>query len=114
MRFKKKLHYALKYLALGLPLIALAFLYFRAPNDMITIIENNPINALFNQLLNVSPWYNSLIDIVGLELGSDVLSDYFLLYPLYIFWVYIIDMLLDIITWFPRFLHDLVWKGEEK
>ena len=113
MRFKKKLHYALKYLALGLPLIALLFLYFRAPNDLLNLIENNPINALFNRLLNISPWYNSLVDIVGLELNSDVLSNYFVLYPLYIFWVYILDMLLDIITGFPRFLHDLVWKGEE-
>lgn len=111
MRFKNKLHYALKYLALGLPIIALAFLYFRAPNDLINLISNNPINELFNDLLDVSPWYNSLVDIIGLELGANVLSDYFVLYPLYIFWVYIVDMLLDIITWLPRLLHDLVWKG---
>lgn len=119
VKFSKKLHYIVKYLIIALPILLILLSYchgaFSYGNDsiykvslgLLTNLEGVfrkliewPINASYNSLLNVltgftyNPNAGSIINVLSV-------------YPLYVFWVYIFDILLDVICFIPKFIHNL-------
>ena len=105
-RIEKKLHYILKYLVLGLPLILLILGCFRQNNAFMDII-NDFINNITNTPIN--EWYSNIIHVFNID-TSNTLTNILIHYPLYIFYVFLIDLVCDIICFLPKVFHK--WLNE--
>ena len=110
MRIKKKLHYILKYIALGLPLL---FMLLGLLSQQANMFQNvvADLNDLMTELLEStnSLWYHDLLNAVGVDVSNFSYVGHILLhYPLYIFYVYLFDLMLDIICFMPKFMHKLM------
>lgn len=113
MRFAKKLHYAVKYLIISLPVLFLL---------LSLIVKNAFDNQYFTQLsdfLNnfldsyINKWYFEFLKIIFGDLSF--LTEYnfasFLLYfPLWVFYVYCFDIVLDLLIFIPKLFHSFFEK----
>ena len=116
-RFSGKLHYLLKYFFLALPVFELVFFLITNVNSrasMITFITSD--NTIFKSIGSSSYGLDlaSIIeDITGV---NNALSVYFSGILLWIVYVYIFDIFLDVIVFIPKFCHsflDRVSGGKE-
>lgn len=115
MRIKHKLHYILKYLVLALPIITIITLPFVQDTDIFT----NTLDYVITDLMPItgfpSQWYFQLLDIVGVDYSMySTVGQMMCFYPLYVFYVYLFDLILDIICFLPKFLHNLFYDLMEK
>lgn len=107
--YHKKYHYILKYVVMALPIIILIIgcASKNNYNDIITLLT-----TYFNNFksLNINQFWQNILALFNFNLLNDNLSNIILNYPLYILWVYLIDLTLDIISIIPRFSHKLLNK----
>lgn len=109
--YEKKYHYLVKYFVIAFPLVVVLFLTF-----LDTMTYPDYINFMDNTSsflhVNINSWYFDLIDIIGLTEVYDNggLLSYLVIYPLYVFWVYVLDLVLDIFAFVPKLAHKLMYK----
>ena len=109
--YAKKYHYMLKYVVLGLPIILLI---------IACIVDNlTEYNALIDylhsffeefRLIEFNVWYNNFLDVIDLRVVNDRYLYILSSYPLYILWVYIFDILIDLLAIIPRLAHKFISK----
>lgn len=109
--YHKKYHYALKYFVMAFPLL-IFILGLVSRNEMaydfITFCSES-LTDFANIDLNL--WYQNLLDLLGLSgLYGNEYINIMLDYPLYILWVYIMDLILDIFAMVPKLAHKLLYK----
>lgn len=110
MRFGKKLHYTLKYIVLGLPIILLMGLIFARTTEYYNFFETFT-TSITNTLDNMATWYASLVEYLNINTENmNIYIRLIIYYPVYIFYVYLIDLLVDVLTFIPKFFHDLLNK----
>lgn len=69
--------------------------------------------------LNISQWYGSLLGVLSTELvdiakGSTI-GTILVIYPLYVFYVYLLDLVLDVFVFIPKLFHNFIKRfGGEK
>lgn len=116
--YKTKYHYALKYLVLALPILTILLLYLVKDIDMYHDLLNNFGDFMIAfQNAPINEWYIDIITLIGLDsfFIENTVTSIITLYPLYIFWVYVIDIVLDIFTLIPKLAHKFFNKlGGEK
>lgn len=109
--YHKKYHYLLKYFIMAFPLICYILCYFIRFSELEVTSQGEIAFESFMGFADVpiNSWYTSLLDILQIpRLGSfDTLLVY---YPLYILWVYIMDLILDIFALVPKLAHKLLYK----
>ena len=109
--YEKKYHYWVKYFVIAFPLIVLLFIIL---NHNITQVNINDYFVDFSSILEVpiNSWYFQIIDLIGFREIFDSASIYsvLLVYPLYVFWVYVFDLVLDIFVFVPKLAHKLMKK----
>lgn len=114
LRIKFKLHYITKYIFISLPVLMLLFALFSDTN-YVTVVGD--MFDFMTELASYFPsdWYASLLDLIGISY-SDLSNISFIItfYPLYVFYVYLFDLILDIICFLPKFLHDLFYNLMDK
>ena len=119
--YHKKYHYALKYFIMAFPLLLLLFSCFVKFNITDSNIQtylpqlNYSISNFFIQLrdLPLNSWYYNLLDLFGIytQTYEDlIIVNVLSIYPLYILWVYIMDLILDIFAMIPKLAHKLLYK----
>lgn len=117
MRFAKKLHYFLKYLIIGLPIIMI-ILSFIVPKvftinlDDLNVFESffRGINSLYRYVDMFAPYY-SFINLLGIK--NMFLNSYtttLVSYPLWVFLVYSFDIVLDLLIFLPKLIHSFFEK----
>lgn len=108
--YEKKYHYGIKYLIIGFPVIILL---------LSSISEFSLFEFLLNELydffriltdLPLNRWYFTLISMLGFDIGDGKINTILLSLPLYIFWVYVLDLILDVFTFIPKLAHKLMKK----
>ena len=125
--YHKKYHYALKYFVMAFPLILLLFSCLIKINNAYetdTTYYLGKLNyALSNFFINLKDlpmnyWYVSLIENLGFYVQTYedlIVQNVLVIYPLYILWVYIFDLILDLFTLIPKMAHYFLNKlGGEK
>lgn len=108
MRFKNKLHYTLKYIVISLPIILILFSWFGGSfKDSVDLPFIDILESCFNTFkgLDINAWYDSLLTSIGLS-NNLFYINYLLYFPLYVMWIYIIDIVLDLLLLIPNLLHD--------
>ena len=109
--YEKKYHYWVKYFVIAFPLLILLFIILNH-NIIVSDIENYFLN--FSQILEVpvNSWYFDIIDLIGFRdiLDSGSIYGVLICYPLYVFWVYVFDLILDVFTFVPKLAHKLMKK----
>lgn len=110
--YHKKYHYALKYFILAFPLICYCLLFICKDYTNLADFVLMPIDFLGSLAsADINSWYFNLLDIIGLLSPLDeVRYDILICYPLYILWVYIFDVILDIFAMVPKLAHKLLYK----
>ena len=119
--YHKKYHYALKYFVMAFPLLLFLFSFFVKTNfvDLQTQSYIGDLNYSLSQFfinlkdLPLNSWYFQLLDLFGIytQTHSDlVVTTILAIYPLYILWVYIMDVILDIFAMVPKLAHKLLYK----
>lgn len=109
--YAKKYHYMLKYFILALPILLFALSYlckemelFESMLDYIEVFFQNLRNVPFNS------WYNDFLQVLDLNAILDRHLYILISYPLYILWVYIFDILIDLLAIIPRLAHKFISK----
>lgn len=114
MRFAKKLHYCVKYLIISLPVLFLL---------LSLIIKDAYNNQFFGNLLSffegftdcpINAWYYDFLSLI-FDSSSSFTSDYnfisyLLYYPLWVFYVYAFDIVLDVLIFIPKLMHSFFEK----
>ena len=108
--YKTKYHYVVKYFIIAFPFIAYLILSLSGLNNDLIV----DLKTLFVELKNMSmnSWYDSILTQLGLDniyLQSD-LGCILVIYPLYILWIYLIDIILDVVLIIPKLGHKLIEK----
>lgn len=120
-KFSKKLHYIVKYLIIALPILLILLSYchssFAYGTTSVSIVNSYKdllanLDFVFDEMLlwPINAPYDSLLMVLTGNTYNP--SDCYILniltaYPLYVFWVYIFDILLDVICFIPKFIHNL-------
>ena len=108
--YAKKFHYMLKYIVLGFPLllIGISLISYNSEfNSVLTLIKGL-CNEFRNLELNV--WYNNLLGVIEMNNITNDLLYILLTYPLYVLWIYIFDIIIDILGVVPRLAHKMISK----
>ena len=107
--YEKKYHYLIKYIIIGLPILLLLvsnFSYNNYFSDMKQELYN--LFVAFRQL-NINQWYDNILNTINFNITNE--TGYIILsMPLYIFWVYVLDLVLDIFVFVPKLAHKLMYK----
>ena len=66
------------------------------------------INEWINEFINldVNLWYKSLLDTIGIGITENSVMSVMYVYPLYVIWVYILDLLCDIFLCIVKLGHN--------
>lgn len=109
--YGKKYHYMIKYAIMFTPLFLLILGHFRINDISILNSLNSYVESLFTYLRGISlnDWYSTLLDLLGFNSTSG-LSFILESYPLYIVWLYIFDMFVDLFGFLPRLMHKFISK----
>lgn len=114
--YKSKYHYIVKYFVIAFPLI---FILCLTLIDSITLndymVRITDFGDSFNVFIN--EWYFKLINLLGFQETFDNggLFCFMIVYPLYVFWVYVFDLILDVFTIIPKLAHKFLNRlGGEK
>jgi len=109
--YEKKYHYILKYLILGFPLIVLLVYLFTTYNvsDL-----NSGIDTLSNftdsfMSWEYNHWYDSLLETLHITY-TDNLVNVLIHLPVYFLYVYIFDIIFDVVSLLPKLCHNLIKK----
>lgn len=116
MRFAKKLHYFLKYLIIGLPIIMIILSFiipkvFTINSYNVNIFESffQGINSFYRDVDMFAPYY-SFIDLLGIDIFQNSYSITLASYPLWVFLVYSFDIVLDVLIFLPKLIHSFFEK----
>lgn len=104
--FKNKLHYSLKYIVLGFPILELllSIIFIKNQSSIIDFMSNSSLLHLLGQSNSFHSSFTNIINsITGLDIG---LCSYFAGFILWIFYVYLFDILLDLLVFIPKACHD--------
>lgn len=114
MRFAKKLHYCVKYLIISLPALFLL---------LSLIIKNAYSNEYFNSLKgfidgfcdsSINLWYVDFLGLIFDETSTFItdndFASFILYYPLWVFYVYAFDIVLDVLIFIPKLIHSFFEK----
>lgn len=107
--YHKKYHYILKYIVISLPILLLIIgaISKNNYNDIITLLTTYTNNF---KALTINQFWQNILSLFNFNTLTDNLSIIILNYPLYILWIYLIDLTLDIISIIPRYAHKLLNK----
>lgn len=109
--YGKKYHYLTKYLIMFLPLLILILGNFCVKDINILNSINSFVESLFTTLRSnsINGFYTSLLNLIGFNSTSGLA---FILesYPLYIIWLYIFDIFVDLFGLLPRLAHKFITK----
>lgn len=109
MNYNKKYHYILKYILLGLP-IALLLLSNISYNNAFTSLQDIIYDMMVSlRSFTLNDWYNTFINVLGFT-TTDKISYILLSYPLYVFYIYLFDIVLDILCFIPKLAHKFIYK----
>lgn len=108
--YGKKYHYMVKYLLIAFPILLLIvslLSYNSQYNSVLTLLS-----GMTNEFLNIpfNSWWTQLLSIIGLDNLTNELLVILTAYPLYVLWVYIFDIFLDVFAIIPRIAHKLLSK----
>lgn len=110
MRIKNKLHYILKYLVLSLPILIIILSILVKDLNIYTSV-NSSLTIFNDFLIDNSAWYSSILNIFGVTINDvDTLTNTLLYYPVYIFYIYLFDLVVDTLCFVPRFIHDFIYR----
>lgn len=116
MRFAKKLHYFLKYLIIGLPIIMIVLTFvipkvftINYTNKNIFVFFFTGINSFYLGVDMFSPYY-SFIELLGIDIYQNLYSITLASYPLWVFLVYSFDIVLDVLIFIPKLIHSFFEK----
>lgn len=110
-RFSGKLHYLLKYFFIALPVFELVFFLITNVNSrasMISFITSD--NTIFKSIGSSSYGLDLASVIENVTGVNSALSIYFTGVLLWIVYVYIFDILLDVLIFIPKVMHSIVEK----
>ena len=109
--YGKKYHYMIKYMIMFLPLLLLVVGHFSFTDTNIINDINVYVEALFSYLrgIDMNSWYNDLLVLLGFNASSG-LAYILETYPLYIIWLYLFDIVLDLFGMIPRLAHRFISK----
>ena len=104
-------HYGTKYLILLFPLIILVLsLIFDGYNGGMFAELSSFMDTLYN--LPINSFYVATIDALGLStLALNTYLGYVVYMPLWILWVYMLDLMLDFMLFIPKIAHKWLSKG---
>lgn len=109
--YAKKYHYMLKYLILALPILLLLLCCIM---DNLTYYNGllDYLHSFFSEfrLVEFNLWYNDFLDVIDLRVVNDRYLFILTSYPLYVLWVYIFDIFIDILGLLPRLAHKFISK----
>lgn len=108
--YAKKYHYLVKYLLIAFPilLILLSLISYNSQfNDVMTLLKSYCVEF---RSINFNSWWNNLLNLFELNTITNDLLYIVLTLPLYILWVYIFDILLDVFAVIPRIAHKMLSK----
>lgn len=114
--YKKKYHYVVKYLVIALPILCTLCFNLFIPDNANYTQAFEMFVQFFGNLLNVdiNSWYRAIISyLFGVDLFTFGNNPYFLViisYPLYVFYVYVFDLILDVFTFIPKLFHKFLEK----
>ena len=111
--YKRKYHYFVKYLVIALPIIIALLMCFRIPDNSNYNLMLESFSEFLTKLLllDISSWYTSLLGILSVDVPALMLNPLGLLlisYPLYIFYVYVFDLILDVFVLIPKLFHKFM------
>ena len=111
MRFKSKLHYTLKYLILAFPILITLGAMFAQSEQYFTLL-NTFMEQIGGDMFFLAPWYFQMLQAIGFDFYELSLYGQFfiIIIPLWIFFVYFFDLVVDVMTFIPKFFHDLTHK----
>ena len=109
--YGRKYHYMIKYALMFLPLLVLILGHFWVSDIEITNSIISYVEALFTYLrgINLNLWYNDVIIYLGFD-STTGLSFVLESYPLYIIWLYLFDIIVDLFGLIPRLAHKFITK----
>ena len=109
--YGKKYHYMVKYGIMFLPLILLIVGNFRVNDVLVLSNLNSYVEALFTALRgnSINSWYSIMLNYLGFN-STTGLSFVLESYPLYIVWLYLFDIIVDLFGLVPRLAHKLITK----
>ena len=109
--YKKKYHYMVKYLVIALPILCTLCYNLFIPDNANYTQAFEMFVEFFGNLLNldISLWYTRILAyLFGSDLITNLVNPYFVVivaYPLYIFYVYVFDLILDVFVFIPKLFH---------
>ena len=109
--YGKKYHYMIKYAIMFLPFLVLVLGHFWVSDIVITNSITSYVEALFTYLrgLSINNWYSIMLRYLGFN-SYNGLSFVLESYPLYIIWLYLFDIIVDLFGLVPRLAHKLITK----
>ena len=109
--YGKKYHYMIKYGIMFLPLLLLILGNFWVNDVNVLTLLNSYVESLFQSLRSyeLNSFYNTLLDTIGFD-SSSGLSFILESYPLYIIWLYVFDLFVDLFGLIPRLAHKFITK----
>lgn len=108
--YHKKYHYLLKYIVVGLPIILLICSLISYSSQYNTILEGVYNLSLDLRNLPINQFYNSFLGVLGFENITNELTYILLTIPLYIIWVYLLDIVVDVFALIPKIAHKFIEK----
>lgn len=108
--YAKKYHYVLKYILLGFPLllISISLISYNSEFSSVLSLVKNLCTEFRSLDLNV--WYDNLLSIFDMNNITNDMLYILITYPLYVLWVYIFDIILDVFALIPRLAHKFISK----
>lgn len=115
--YKKKYHYILKYLLLALPILITLIFNWNIPDNTNYTGAFESFIQFNSKMLNLplNNWYVSLCSSLfgndGLTtLISNPYGNVILNYPLWVMYVYVFDLVVDVFTLIPKVAHRFIEK----
>lgn len=114
--YKSKYHYIVKYFVIAFPLI---FIFIVSLIDTITYEDFflSVTDIAYSLEISINKWYFDILSLLDLKSTFDNggFIGFMVIYPLYVFWVYVFDLILDVFTIIPKLAHKFLNKlGGEK
>lgn len=108
--YHKKFHYLLKYIVIGFPIILLICSLISYSSQYNTILQGVYNLSLDLRNLPINQFYNTFLNVLGFNTITNELTYILLTIPLYIMWVYLLDIVLDVFTLIPKIAHKFIEK----
>lgn len=108
--YAKKYHYLLKYIVLGLPLLLLGLSLISYNSEFNIVLALLKSLSIEFRGINFNSWYNDFLNVFSFNNVNNDLLYVLLTYPLYVLWIYIFDIMIDILGVIPRIAHKLISK----